>query len=31
MDKEIFNKAIQGYVNDPKKNIPNLMMYAKKL
>lgn len=26
MDKEIFNKAIQGYVNDPKKNIPNLMM-----
>ena len=25
MDKEIFNKAIQGYVNDPKKNIPNLM------
>lgn len=31
MDKEIFNKAIQGYVNDPKKNIPNLMTYAKKL
>jgi len=31
MDKEIFNKAIQGYVNDPKKYIPNLMMYAKKL
>ena len=31
MDKEIFNKAIQGYVNDSKKNIPNLMMYAKKL
>ena len=31
MDKEIFNKAIQGYVNDPKKNIPNLMIYAKKL
>lgn len=30
-DREIFNKAIQGYVNDPKKNIPNLMMYAKKL
>ncbi|MCI8609794.1 MAG: hypothetical protein HFE73_09135, partial [Firmicutes bacterium] len=25
MDKEIFNKAIQGYVKDPKKNIPNLM------
>ena len=31
MDKEIFNKAIQGYVNDSKKNIPNLMIYAKKL
>lgn len=31
MDKEIFNKAIQGYVNDTKKNIPNLMEYAKKL
>ena len=31
MDKEIFNKAIQGYVKDPKKNIPNLMKYAKPL
>lgn len=31
MDKEIFNKAIQGYVKDPKKNIPNLMEYAKAL
>ncbi len=31
MDKEIFNKAIQRYVNDEKKNIPNLMKYAKKL
>ena len=31
MDKEIFNKAIQGYVNDPKKNIPNLMRYAQDL
>ena len=31
MDKEIFNKAIQGYVKDPKKNIPNLMQYAKPL
>ena len=29
MDKEIFNKAIQGYGKDPKKNIPNLMKYAK--
>lgn len=31
MDKEIFNKAIQGYVKDLKKNIPNLMEYAKAL
>lgn len=31
MDKEIFNKAIQGYVNDPKKNVPNLIQYAKAL
>ena len=31
MDKEIFNKAIQKYVGDPKKNIPNLMKYAKEL
>ena len=31
MDKEIFNKVIQGYVKDPKKNIPNLMQYAKAL
>lgn len=31
MDKEIFNKAIQEYVKDPKKNIPNLMQYAKAL
>ncbi len=31
MDKEVFNKAIQKYVNDPKKNIPNLMQYAKYL
>ena len=31
LDKEIFNKAIQGYVKDPKKNIPNLMQYAKAL
>lgn len=31
MDKEIFNKAIQSYVKDPKKNIPNLMEYAKVL
>ena len=31
MDKEIFNKAIQSYVNDHQKNIPNLMQYAKEL
>jgi len=31
MDKEMFNKAIQSYVKDPKKNIPNLMEYAKEL
>jgi len=31
MDKEIFNKAIQSYVNDVKKNIPNLMKYSKLL
>ena len=31
MDKEIFNKAIQAYVADPKKNVPNLLQYAKAL
>ena len=31
IDKEIFNKAVQGYVADPEKNIPNLMQYAKPL
>ena len=31
MDKEIFNKAIQGYIADPKKNVPNLIKYAKPL
>lgn len=29
MDREIFNKAIQGYVNDSQKNIANLTVYAK--
>ena len=29
MDREIFNKAIQGYVKDPKKNVPHLLQYAK--
>lgn len=31
MDKEIFNKAIQRYVNDPEKNIPKLLEYAEPL
>ncbi len=31
MDREIFNKAVQGYVGDPEKNIPNLMRYAQEL
>ena len=31
IDKEIFNKAIQNYVKDHQKNIPNLMEYAKAL
>lgn len=31
MDREIFNKAIQSYVKDSQKNIPNLMQYAKEL
>ena len=31
MDKELFNKAIQNYVKDPRKNVPNLMLYAKRL
>jgi predicted transcriptional regulator of viral defense system len=31
MDREIFNKAILGYVADHKKNIPNLIQYAKTL
>jgi hypothetical protein len=28
MDKEIFNKAIRAYIDDPDKNIPKLMEYA---
>ncbi len=31
MDKEIFNKAIQRYINDPEKNIPRLLEYSKPL
>ena len=30
MDREIYNKAIQAYVNDSKKNITNLLDYAKR-
>ena len=30
MDRETYNKAIQGYVSDPKKNIMNLLAYAEK-
>ena len=31
MDKEIFNKAIQNYINDPEKSIPNLLEYSEPL
>jgi len=31
MDKEIFNKAIQNYINDPTKSIPRLLEYAESL
>lgn len=31
MDKEVFNKAIQSYIRDDKKNISNLLDYAKQL
>ena len=31
MDKEIFNKAIRAYIEDPGKNIPKLMEYAEAL
>jgi len=30
MDRESYNKAIQGYVADPKKNISHLLEYAEK-
>lgn len=30
MDRETYNKAIQGYVNDPKKSVSKLIEYAKK-
>lgn len=31
MDKELINQAIKNYLNDSKKNIGNLMTYARKL
>lgn len=31
MDREIFNKAIQSYIADAGKNIPNLLAYASAL
>lgn len=31
MDKEIFNKAVQGYVKDSTKDIVRLIQYAKEL
>jgi len=31
MNTETFNKVIQNYIKDPKKNIPNLIEYAKVL
>lgn len=31
LDNEIFNKALNAYANDTKKNLPNLSCYAKKL
>lgn len=30
MDRESYNKAIQGYIADPKKNISRLLEYAQK-
>lgn len=30
MDRETYNKAIQGYVADTKKNVPKLLEYAEK-
>ena len=31
LDNEIFNKALNAYVNDKKKNLKNLSEYAEKL
>ena len=29
IDRELFNKAVQGYIADSKKSIPNLIKYSK--
>ena len=31
LDTELFSKALNAYANDPKKNLNNLSIYAKKL
>ena len=31
IDSEVFNTAVQRYVNDPKKNTSRLMQYAEVL
>ena len=31
LDKELFSKALNAYVNDPEKDLNNLSIYAKKL
>jgi len=31
LDKEIVNQAIRNYINDPRKNVSNLLEYAKKM
>jgi hypothetical protein len=31
MDKEIFSNAIRFFVDDPQKDIPRLIQYAKRL
>ena len=31
LDNELFSKALTAYANDPKKNLTNLSVYAKKL
>ena len=31
LDNELFSKALTAYANDPKKNLTNLSIYAKKL